>query len=249
MTTKDSISGSVVLITGANRGIGKAFVEAFLKAGAAKVYAAVRTLSTAEALVAAHGGRVVPIELDVTRPETVTAAAKRAADVTIVVNNAGILLHAAPLDVGAFATLAEEMEVNVYGLMRVAQAFAPVLKANGGGIFAQLNSVASLRNFAGFTTYAVSKAAAYSFTQGLRDVLAEQGTTVVSVHPGPIATDMADQAGFLEIAEPPSLVADDLIAAIREGRFHSFPDTMARNFWSAYEPFAKAVVEPQTNEG
>ena len=89
----------------------------------------------------------------------------------------------------------------------------------------QLNSIASMKNFLPFSTYSASKAAAYSITQGLKDSLAEQGTQVISVHPGPIATDMADDAGIGEIAEPPSLVADSLVAGMENGDFHVFPDT------------------------
>jgi short-subunit dehydrogenase len=139
--------------------------------------------------------------------------------------------------------------VNVYGLIRVAQAFAPVLAANGGGAFVQLNSVVSLKSFADFATYSASKAAAYSITQGLRDKLKAQGTRVVSVHPGPIATDMADAAGLTAVADPPSVVADGIVAALAAGEFHVFPDKMARDFWSAYQGFARGVVEAEVKEG
>src|SRR5262249_39101830 len=200
-------------------------------------------------LVRASGGRVVAVQLDLARPETIAAAAKIAKDVHLVVNNAGVLRTASALDAGAIDALQFEVEVNVYGLIRVAQAFAPVLAANGGGAFVQLNSVVSLKSFADFATYSASKAAAYSITQGLRDKLKAQGTVVVSVHPGPIATDMANAAGFGAIAEPASLVADCIVAALAAGEFHAFPDKMARNFWSAYQGFARSVVEAEVSEG
>ena len=125
----------------------------------------------------------------------------------------------------------------------MAQAFAPILKENGGGAFIQLNSIASIKNFLPFTTYSASKAAAYSVTQGLRDLLSEQGTVVVSVHPGPIATDMANSAGFTEIAEPASLVADSIIDALNTGTFHAFPDTMAKQIEQAYQSYATNIIE------
>jgi short-subunit dehydrogenase len=141
------------------------------------------------------------------------------------------------------------MDVNVYGLITMAQAFAPVLKANGGGVFAQINSVASLKSTSNFATYSASKAAAYSITQALRELLHEQGTIVLSVHPGPIETDMADAAGLLEIAESPTLVAEGIISALQTGEFHVFPDTVARQLGSAYQSFAKNVVEASMTEG
>ena len=244
-----SVKDMIALVTGANRGIGKAIVGALLENGASKVYAAVRSPAAAADLVKASGGKVVAIELDLGKPETITAAAKAAKDVQLVVNNAGVLRTAGPLAADAIEALRFEIDVNVYGLIRVAQAFAPVLAANGGGAFVQLNSVVSLKSFADFATYSASKAAAYSITQALRDGLKAQGTVVVSVHPGPIATDMGDAAGLTAIAEPPSLVADGIVAALTAGEFHVFPDTMAKKFWAAYEGFSRAVVEAEVKEG
>lgn len=237
------IEDKVILITGANRGIGKAFVESFIEHGAAKVYAAVRKPDSAKPLVKAFGGKVVPIHIDLTAPQSITKAAKTARDVQIVVNNAGVLKTATPFDAEAIHSLEFEMEVNVYGLIRMAQAFAPVLKANGGGAFVQLNSVASLKSFPNAATYCASKAASYSITQALREALAAQGTAVVSVHPGPIATDMATAAGLAEIAEPPSLVAEALIEALENGDFHAFAGSLAKQMGGAYRSFAESVIE------
>lgn len=242
------IQGSVALVTGANRGIGKAIVEGLLSRGASKVYAAVRNPDSADELVRQYGNRVVPIEFDLTRPETIEAAARTATDVTLVVNNAGVLRNATPLSEDAVDALQFEMNVNVYGLIRVAQAFAPILKQNGGGGFVQLNSVASLKNFPAFATYSASKAASYSITQALKSLLSEDGIQVVSVHPGPIATDMGREAGLEEIAEPPSLVADAIVDALATGQFHAFPDSLAKQIGQAYESFAANVVESQMEE-
>ncbi len=243
------IENKTALVTGANRGIGKAIVEIFLKKGAKKIYLGVRTLSTADSLIEKYGDRVEAIHIDLAKPETISAAAEQATDVEIVVNNAGVLKKATPLDSGAIDALHFEMEINVGGLIRMAQAFAPVLKENGGGAFIQLNSIASIKNFLPLTTYSASKAAAYSVTQGLKDLLGEQGTVVISVHPGPIATDMGDDAGFTDVAEPTSLVADEIVAALNTGEFHVFPDAMAKQIQEGYRSYAENIIEANIKEG
>lgn len=242
------IQGKVALVTGANRGIGKAIVESLIQHGVAKVYAAVRNLDSANSLVEAYGDKVVPLKLNLNQPETISQAAKTASDVELVVNNAGILHNATPLAKDAIEALQSEIDINVFGLIRMAQAFAPILKANGGGAFIQLNSVASLKSFADFSTYSASKAAAYSITQALREKLKDQGTVVLSVHPGPISTDMARKAGLGDIAESPSLVGEGIITALKDGKFHLFPDTMAKQIGEIYQPFAVNIVEANIEE-
>jgi len=237
------VEGKVALVTGANRGIGKAIVDGLVSHGAAKVYAAVRNLDTAAGHVKAHGDKIEPILIDLEKPETITAAAKKVTDVELVVNNAGVFQPVSPLDTGAIKSLQFQIDVNLYGLIRMAQAFAPVLKANGGGALVQLNSVASLKCFTESALYCASKAASYSITQALRELLAEQGTAVVSVFPGPIATDMADAAGMTEMAEPPSQVAEAIITALAAGHFRAYPDSMAKEFGEAYHSFASEIVD------
>lgn len=243
MGTQFSIEKKTALITGANRGIGMAILESFLHNGVEKIYAAVRNPESMSPMVDKYGDRVEPINIDLNDPDSITAAAMRAKDVDIVVNNAGILSMNTALDSGAIDALESEFTTNVFGLIRVAQAFAPILKENGGGVFVQLNSIASMKSFSYIATYSASKAAAYSVTQALRDELREQGTHVVSVHPGPIDTDMGDAAGFSEIAEPPSIVADSIVTAIRTGAFHVFPDSMAKMVGDAYESYAESIVD------
>jgi len=242
------LKNKTVLITGANRGIGKAILIEALRRGAAKVYAAVRNIDSANPLIAEHGERVIPIRIDLNDPASITAAAESATDVDVVVNNAGVMKTTSAISDDAIESLQFEIDTNVYGLIRVAQAFAPALKANGGGALVQLNSVASVRTFPDFATYCASKAASYAITQGLRGSLSEQGTHVVSVHPGPIQTDMAAVAGFEEISEPPSVVAAAIFDAVVEGRFHAWPDTMAQQIGGAYQSFAENVVEADVNE-
>lgn len=165
---------------------------------------------------------------------------------TVVINNAGALTTTSVLDEDAVSSLEYLIDVNVSGLIRVAQAFAPVLRKNGGGALAQVNSVVSIKAFAAFTTYSASKAASYSVTQALREQLQAQGTHVISIHPGPIATDMGDDAGFTAIAEPPSVVAETLFDALEKKQFHVFPDSMARTIWEQYVGYARNILESET---
>jgi len=244
-----SVENRIVLVTGANRGIGKSIVEEFLHNGARKVYAAARNLESLNPLIAQYPQQVVPVHIDLNKPETIAAAAELTNDVEIVVNNAGIFKATNLLSAESVEALQTEMEVNVYGLMRVAQAYAPILKANGGGALVQLNSVASIKNFSDLATYSASKAASYSITQALRDLLKDQGTQVVSVHPGPIATDMSKNAGFGDMAEPVVLVPQAIIAALASNEFHSFPDSIAKQIGIAYQDFASNVVEANMSEG
>lgn len=236
-----SVEGKVALVTGANRGIGKAIVESFIQHGARKVYLALRNPESAQALSAEYGDKVVVLPFDAGDAASITALAASANDVEVVVNNAGVLEIADPLATNAVAALEHEMNVNVYGLIRMAQAFAPILAQQKEAAFVQLNSVASIKNFTPFTTYSASKAAAYSVTQGLKDVFEPMGIQVLSVHPGPIKTDMGAKAGFEE-ADPVTSVSEGIVAALNSGAFHVFPDSMAKFFEGEYQSFATNII-------
>jgi NAD(P)-dependent dehydrogenase (short-subunit alcohol dehydrogenase family) len=186
------------------------------------------------------------VELDLTRPDTLSSAAESSQSVEIIVNCAGILRPSGPLAENAIEMFRCEIETNAIGLLRLAQTFAPILAANGGGAFVQVNSVASLKCFPEFATYSASKAAAYSITQALSAVLATHGTVVISVHPGAIATDMARTAGVWESASPPSVVAEAIIKSLAAPRFHLFPDPQsAKHFGQPYQDFADTVIESE----
>lgn len=233
--------GKTVLITGADRGIGLALAKSFLKAGAAKLYATTLEAQQTHPLSEHHPGRVIACHLDLTKPQTIEAAAAMADDVQIVVNNGGILTSGDALDPDVFNKLDQAMDVNAKGLLRIAQAFEPALQANAGALV-QINSIMSLRNAANHTTYCISKAASYSITQGLRDLFRPRGIEVYSVHPGPIKTALGDQAGFVDAAAPQT-VSEAVIAALKAGQFHCFPDERAQQMWRAYKVFATHVVE------
>ncbi len=236
----NNISGKVALVTGANRGIGEAIVEAFIAQGASKVYLAVRTPNSTKEIEQRFGDKVITLKADVSDADSIKALAVQAPDVDILVNNAGIMHFASPLSQDAEAALRDEFEINVFGLLRMAQAFEKVLEKNKGTLV-QLNSIASIKNFADVSTYCASKSAAYSITQGLREKLAEKNVSVVSVHPGPIATDMGKGAGF-DNAPSADTVANSIVEAINEGHFFVFPDPAAKKFEQAYESFAKNAI-------
>jgi NAD(P)-dependent dehydrogenase (short-subunit alcohol dehydrogenase family) len=197
---------------------------------------------------------IVPICMDLSKPETIVECAKIAQDVDIVVNNAAVLMNNSnPLDPVAIANLDLEMKVNVHGLLHVAQAFAPILIQRGGqdgtSYFVQINSVGSLRSAAPHvSTYSASKAASYSLTQSLRMSFKNRGVTVLSVHPGPIATDMIAAAGLgSSKPEAPTQVADAIVEAIQsddDDVFHIYPDSKSQALGRVYQNFAKTVIEP-----
>ena len=243
MMINNELQNRTALVTGANRGIGKAITEGFLNAGIKKVYTAVRDKSSVKNLINTYGDNIVPIEFELTQKETIEEMAKIAQDVDIVVSNAGVIKLSTPVEGEMFDALKYQMEGNVFSLVHMAQAFGPVLKKNGGGAFVQMNSLASIKNFLPFTGYSASKAASYAITQGLREAWSGQGTQVISVIAGPIKTDMSKSAGMAEGAPEPSLVADGIITALGNGNFFVYPDKIAQSVAETYGPFAKNVLE------
>jgi len=179
------IDNAVALVTGANRGIGQAFARELLARGALKVYAGARDPST----VTLPG--VEAIQLDVTDPAAVAAAAARAGDVTLVINNAGIAQTGGFLAADSEALARRTLETNFFGMLRMSQAFAPVLAANGGGALLNVLSIVSWINGGQLAAYAASKSAAWSLTNSLRHELAAQKTQVLALHMAFVDTDLA----------------------------------------------------------
>lgn len=214
------IRNAVVLVTGANRGLGRALVEAFQQAGAKKVYAAARDPSTVKAPGA------VPVALDVSSPDSIAVAARQCCDVNVLVNNAGIAQSGQLFSDEGERKVREEMEVNVFGPWRVTRAFASTLEVNGGGTVVNILSVLSWLSMPGSATYCISKSAAWSLTNGLRNDLAAQGTKVTGVHVGLMDTDMT--AGMDAPKSSPRDVAEQIVRAVADDVPEVLADDVSR---------------------
>ena len=209
-----NIEGSIALVTGGNRGIGRHFVQQLLDRGAAKVYAAARNPQTIDVPGA------VPLALDITNWDAVTAAATTASDVTLLVNNAGVATGT-DLVTGDLAAIRQEIETNFFGPLAMIRAFAPVLARNGGGAILNVNSRMSWLSYPGANAYAASKAAAWSMTNGVRLELGEQGTQVTGLYLSSTDTDML--AGW----DIPKNDPADVVRAALSGLEAGAPEVLA----------------------
>ncbi|PIJ50425.1 short-chain dehydrogenase [Erwinia sp. OLTSP20] len=214
------LKDAVVLVTGASRGLGQQFAQRALEMGARKVYACARHPQS----VTVPGA--IPVRLDVTRPEDIVAAAAQCQDVTLLINNAGIAQPQPLLSVEAEEALEAEMNVNLLGPLRVSRAFAPLLAANGGGAIINVLSVASWINSPRLITYSISKSAAWSMTNGLRQALLAQKTQVLALHAGFIDTDLTRQMDVPKVA--PLEVVNAAFKGLEEGASEVLADDITR---------------------
>ena len=214
------IQSSVALVTGANRGLGLAFARELLARGARKVYAAARE----PASVTLPG--VVPVRLDVTQPDQLEALARDAGDVSLLVNNAGIIRSGSLLGADALSAAREELETNYIGPLATSRAFAPKLAANGGGAIINVLSVLSWVALPGTGTYSASKAAAWALTNGLRNELRAQNTRVLGLHVGYIDTDMVRAIEAAKSA--PEDVVRKTLDALEAGQDEILADDVSR---------------------
>jgi NAD(P)-dependent dehydrogenase (short-subunit alcohol dehydrogenase family) len=215
-----NVNGSIALVTGANRDLGARLVDGLLDAGASKVYATARRPETVAAAIATDP-RVTVLALDVTDQSSVDAAAKAATDVTLLVNNAGVLGLGSALD-GDLDLFHRDLLTNQIGLLRMSRAFAPALTANAPGAIVNVLTLIALAPVAGMAGYCASKAAAHSITQSLRVELRDAGVTVVGAYPGGIDTDML--AGVDATKAAPEVVADRILAGLAAGETVIWPD-------------------------
>ncbi|RZT85682.1 short-subunit dehydrogenase [Pseudonocardia sediminis] len=227
------IPGAVALVTGGQRGLGGAFTRALLDRGAAKVYATAREPRPSD------DRRIEAVGLDVTDQASVDALARRAGDVTLVFNNAGVL-HPSPLLSGDISEIAATFETNVFGALRIARAFAPALATNGGGALVDIHSLLSWGSGAG--AYGASKAALWSITNSLRGELAGQGTHVVGVHLGFADTEMVAAVPTDKIA--PSEVARIVLDGIERGDTEILVDDATRAVKAALSGPVEGLAVP-----
>ncbi len=213
------IEGAVALVTGGNRGFGRALVDELLERGAAKVYATSRSTQPGPA----RDTRIVPLTLDVTSDSSVAAAAEAATDVSVVVNNAGISLST-PVLTAPLSDMRDELETNLFGIIRVARTFAPVLAEHPQSSMVNVLSALSWVSFG--RGYEISKAAAWSATNALRVALRDQGTIVTALHVGYMDTDMTADVDAAK-ADPRD-IARQTAEAIIAGDFEILADDTTR---------------------
>lgn len=210
------LSDKTVLVTGANRGLGRALVDEALSRGARRVYAAAR-----QPMVVADE-RVTPLTLDVTDPAQIQKAVDSVDSLDILINNAGV---STPDDLTDRAAFEHHLAVNLYGTVDVTQAFTPLLERSHGAVV-NVVSIGALAAVPVLPAYSVSKAATLSVTQSLRALLAGRGVSVHAIMPGPIDTDMVRA---LDIPKtPPEDVAKATLDGVERGEEEIFPDRMSQ---------------------
>jgi NAD(P)-dependent dehydrogenase (short-subunit alcohol dehydrogenase family) len=243
MKTKDA----VVLVTGANRGLGKALVQAALAAGARRVYAGARAPSSLSEVVRQGEGRVVPLRIDLADSASLEAAAASAPDVTLLVNNAGVLASYNVLD-SSREQISEDFATNVFGVLEVTKAFLPALEragAAGSAAIVNVLSVVSLANMPALGGYSASKAAAFSVTQALRGDLAKKGISVHAALPGPIDTDMTRAMEMKKTS--PEDVAKAILDGLERGIEDISPDPFADEVLATWKRDPKGVERQFAN--
>lgn len=214
------LDNAVVLITGANRGLGLAFAREALARGARKVYAGSRDPARVTL------GGVVPVKIDVTDEEDIAAAANSCRDVTLLINNAGIAATGGFLAEDSVASVRRHLETNFFGPLLMSRAFAPVLAAHGGGAIVNVLSVASWINREMLGAYGASKSAAWGLTNGLRNELREQKTQVLALHVGFVDTDLTK--GFDVPKTAPGVVVARTFDALEAGASEVLADERSR---------------------
>jgi NAD(P)-dependent dehydrogenase (short-subunit alcohol dehydrogenase family) len=226
-----TIHGKTVLVTGANRGIGRALVQEALRRGAARVYAGMRQITND------RDNRVTSLTLDVTDTRQIHSAAERVGSLDVLVNNAGIAIYD---DLTDASVLQRHLDVNLFGPYRVTQAFLPLLTRSQGVVVNNV-SVMAFAPVPVTPAYAVSKAAAFNLTQSLRALLAPRGVRVHAVLTGPTDTDMT--RGFEVAKSTPESVAGAIFDGVDNGEEDIFPDPMSTTMAASWRNSMAKTLE------
>lgn len=220
------IEGKTALVSGANRGLGKAIVEQLIEKGAAKIYAGSRNKENLKDLVAKYGNKIIPVELDVTKEDTIKAVAEQIDQLDILINNAGVMSTGTLLSDDTVSSLKRNLDVNVWGVLNLSHAVRHHFLGENETVIVNIISVAAFANMPSLGTYSVSKAAVHSATQGMRGEFAAKNTQVIGVYPGPMDTDMVD-GWDLDKADTTS-VAQNILKGIEDGVTDIFPDSQSQ---------------------
>jgi NAD(P)-dependent dehydrogenase (short-subunit alcohol dehydrogenase family) len=231
-----NLQSQVALVTGANRGIGRALVQALLKAGVRKIYATARSSEKLAQLP--RDPRIIPMQVDVSDTNSVALLATDASDVTLLINNAGVLDFGPVLDAPVEA-FERNFATNFYGVLHMSRAFAPVIERNSGGAIVNLLTLVALASMPGLGVYNASKAAAWSLTQSMRASLLSRSIEVFGVFPGAVDTDML--AGVEMPKTSPTDIADAVLRGLIDSSEDIFPDSMSSGLYAAWRADHKAV--------
>jgi NAD(P)-dependent dehydrogenase (short-subunit alcohol dehydrogenase family) len=226
-----NVANKTVLITGANRGIGRALVDEALERGAKRVYAGTR------GALAIADRRVVPLTLDVTNAAEIQRAVNEVDGLDVLINNAGVAIYD---DLSSVDVIERHLAVNLFGPLNVTRAFLPLLRRSQGAVVNNL-SMAALAPLPIIPAYSISKAAAFNMTQGLRALLASQGVTVHAVVLGPVDTDM--NRGFDIPKASPKSAAEGIFEGLERGEEEIFPDPASRSIAESWRAGAAKALE------
>lgn len=232
-----TLKNKVILITGANRGIGKSIVKASLKKGVSKVYATSRDLSKMPNF---KDDRVIPLELDITNNQQILKVAELTKDTQVLINNAGILNSGNILE-GKMSLIEDDMNTNYYGTINMMRAFTPILEKNTPAKIVNIISIVAYSPLPIIAGYSASKTALFSATESVRIELTNKGITVHSVNPGAIDTDMNAESDMDMPA--PDGVAEVILNEVEAGNLDIVPDKMGQGMFNAWKESPSKLTE------
>lgn len=224
-----NFTGKTVLVTGANRGIGYAIVKALLNKDVSKIYAGARD---PQKLPNFDDERVVALTLDITDDAQVVAAASAAADVDLLINNAGVASFSSILD-GPRDLVERDMTTNYFGTLDMVRAFVPILESKKEAAIVNVVTIAAFANFPIVGGYSASKAALFSLSQGIRIELASKGIAVHTVNPGPVDTELAKEFPTDKVS--PELAAENIVTGLENDEADIFPDEFGRQMFEVWK--------------